>query len=31
MCAKFGFSTIIYAEVIANKSFSTAKTVSPRP
>ena len=25
MCAKIWFSAIIYAEVIANKSFSTGK------
>ena len=31
MSAKFWFSAIIYAEVIANNSFSTAKPLSPRP
>ena len=31
MCAKFWFSAIIYAEVLANKSFSTGKPLSPRP
>ena len=31
MCAKFQFSTIIYAKVIANISFSAGKPPSPRP
>ena len=31
MCAKFWFIDIIYAEVIANNSFSTGKPLSPRP
>ena len=31
MCAKFWFSAIIYAKVIANNSFSTSKRISPTP
>ena len=31
MCAKFWFSAIIYAKVIANKSFSKGKYLSHRP
>ena len=31
MCAKFWFSTIIYAEFIANNSFSTGKPLSLVP
>ena len=31
MCAKFWFSTIIYAKVRANISFSTSKRLSLRP
>ena len=31
MCAKFQFSAIIYAEVIANNSFPTGKPLSLRP
>ena len=28
---KFPFSFILFAEVITNKSFSTGKTIGPRP
>ena len=31
LCVKFRFSSILFAEVITNKSFSTGKTIGPRP
>ena len=31
LCVKFPFRSILFAEVITNKSFSTGKTIGPRP
>ena len=31
LCVKFRFTSILFAEVITNKSFSTGKIIGPRP